>query len=355
MKPSMILVSAGLVSGLAQAQSVDSVQLYGILDVGVRTQTGLNASFQGAPDNSRIAASGIGPTSRWGLRGTENLGGGLKASFNLESGLNVMTGAQGNATAAFDRAAVLGLSGDWGSLTVGRQNTLVADSAGSVDPIGLRFAALNPNIQVTSLTGHRLGIEFGVTGSSGASNRVNQSVKYAKSFGAVTGRAFYGFGNAQGTGSRSSTQGLGLDWAQGPWLVTSAYTRFHDTNGRTLDAGNLGAAWRQGDWRLTLNLGHNKGQTSATATTTNRIVAAGVNYAVTPQVDLLAGYYHVDRTRTGLVDDGYGRFMLFAEYKLSKRTRLFAEFDHTRWRGGYQGTGNKGTASGLSLGITHSF
>ena len=119
----------------------------------------------------------LGSTSRWGIRGVEDLGGGLRATFNLESGINADTGASANAVTYFDRASTVGLAGAWGGVTLGRQNTILADSAGSVDPIGLRFAGLNPNIQNVSLTGHQLGVEYGTTGSTGASNRVNNSVK----------------------------------------------------------------------------------------------------------------------------------------------------------------------------------
>jgi hypothetical protein len=115
-----------------------------------RTQTGLTSTYARSPLNSTVVQSGVGPTSRWGLRGSEDLGGGLRATFNLEGGINVDTGAQANATTLFDRASVVGLAGNWGSITAGRQNTLIADSAGVTDPIGLRFASMNPNIQNVS-------------------------------------------------------------------------------------------------------------------------------------------------------------------------------------------------------------
>jgi predicted porin len=178
----------------AMAQTGDSVVLYGIIDTAVRTQSGLTAAYARSPLNSTVVASGVGPTSRWGLRGSEDLGGGLRATFNLEGGINIDTGAQANATTMFDRASVVGLAGSWGSITAGRQNTLIADSAGVTDPIGLRFASLNPNIQNVSLTGHQLGVEYGATGSNASSNRVNNSAKYSLPIGNFVARAMVSMG-----------------------------------------------------------------------------------------------------------------------------------------------------------------
>jgi predicted porin len=346
---------AACVTAPVMAQSGSNVALYGILDIALRTQSGLTAGYARSPANSTVLASGVGPTSRWGVRGTEDLGGGLRATFNLESGINADTGNPANAATYFDRACVVGLAGSWGGVTAGRQNTLLADSAGVVDPIGLRFAGLNPNIQVTSLTGHQLGIEFGSTGSTGASNRLNNSIKYSVPVGPVVGRVMYSLGEAAGSTSKSSASGLGLDYLSHNLDLTSAYMRFKDANDRTLTAANIGIGWRTGPVKLVFNLGRNNAQTSATAETSNRVVAGGVNYAVTPLVDVIAGYYKVDRTRTALSDDGFKRLIAFVEYKFSRRTKVYLELDNTRWKGDYLGAGNKSTSNGLSLGITHAF
>lgn len=345
----------GLCAGFpAMAQT--SVTLYGIVDASVRYQTGLTSTYARSPASMTGVVSGVGPTSRWGLRGSEDLGGGLRALFNVESGFNVDTGTSSNATTFFDRAAIVGLAGSWGIVTAGRQNTLVADSAGVVDAIGLRFANLNPNIQVTSLTGHQLGIEFGTTASMGSSNRVNNSVKYSKPFGPVMARAMYSFGETAGDTSRQRTTGLGLDYISTGFSATSAYTEFRDANNRELRAGNLGASWLAlPSLRVMGNVGYNRGETSAVNVTRNRLVSAGVNYAVTPMVDVLAGYYKVDRTRTAQADDGFNRLLAFMEYKFSRRSRVFLELDTTHWKGSYLGAGNKSTSNGVSLGITHSF
>jgi predicted porin len=357
MRTRHIIAAAALCAGLpAGAQTAGSLQLYGIIDLAARTQTGLTSAYARSPANSSVVASGVGLTSRWGIRGTEDLGGGLRASFNLESGINVDTGAPSNATTYFDRAAVVGLAGSWGGVTLGRQNTLIADSAGLVDPIGLRFAGLNPNIQNVSLTGHQLGVEYGATGSAAASNRVNNSIKYSLPIGPVVARAMHSLGEVSGSASKQSTSGLGVDYLTANLAATAAYTRLKDVNDRTLNASNVGVTWLAlPSLRVMANYGYNRGATSATAEAANRIAVGGVNYAITPSIELLAGYYKLHRTRTALPDDGFNRVLAFVEYKFSRRSKVYLELDGTRWKGDYLGTGNKGTSSGLSLGVTHAF
>ena len=358
MKMKELALAAGLSAacGCAMAQNTGSLVLYGIVDVSVRSQSGLAANYARSATRTSTVASGVGPTSRWGLRGTEDLGGGLQALFNLESGINVDTGAQANAVTYFDRASVVGLTGAWGTVTAGRQNTLVADSVGVADPIGLRFAGLNPNIQVTSLTGHQLGIEFGATGSTGSSNRVNNSLKYSVPVGPFVARAMYSFGEAAGDTDKQSSIGLGLNYIGRAFSATGAYTRYRDATDRELEAANVGASWLAlPALRVMANAGYNRGETSATAVTRNRVLAGGITYAVTPQVDAIVGYYKVDRSRTGQKDDGFNRLLAFVEYKFSRRSKVFVELDTTRWKGDYLGAGLKSTSSGVSVGITHNF
>lgn len=339
------------------AQTTDSITLYGLIDTAARSQTGLTGAYARSDGNTAVVASGVGLTSRWGIRGVEDMGGGLRATFNLESGINVDTGASANAATYFDRASVVGIAGSWGNVTLGRQNTLISDSAGVVDPIGLRFASLNPNIQNVSLTGHQLGVEYGTTGSSAASNRVNNAMKYALPVGPLVARAMYSFGEVTGSASRQRSSGFGLDYITPELSVTTAYTRFKDVNDRALTASNVGVTWLvQPSLRLMANIGNNRGATTATTESINRVAVGGANYAITPFIDLLAGYYKLNRERTALPNDGFSRVLAFLEYKLSRRSKIYLELDTTRWQGNYLGTAsNKATSNGVSLGVTHSF
>lgn len=113
------LAALGLVGGVASAQS--SVTLYGVVDVAVER-------VKGATSLTRVT-SGQQQGSRWGLRGTEDLGGGLKAMFVLENGFNADVGTFGQGGRLFGRQGYLGLGGGWGAVRLGRQYTPMDDIA----------------------------------------------------------------------------------------------------------------------------------------------------------------------------------------------------------------------------------
>jgi len=182
-----------------------SVTLYGVADAGVRYGSGLTAAYAGSADTSTAVNSGINTTSRFGFRGSEDLGGGLKAIFNLESGINLDTGASANATKLFDRAAIVGLQGGWGSVTAGRQTTVLADVVSAVDPLGSRFASFNPNVGIAALSAHRLGAEFGPAGSTTGAYRLDNSVKYVGRLSDFSVRAMHAFGEQAGSSSNLSS------------------------------------------------------------------------------------------------------------------------------------------------------
>ena len=345
---------ATLASHSALAQT-DGVTLYGVVDLGVRQASGLSAANAPAPGTSRSLGSGIHTTSRWGLRGSEDLGGGAKALFNLESGLNADTGAPANSTKYFDRASWVGLQGGWGTLALGRQTTTLADAISPVDPLAMRFASFNPNIGVTALSQHGLGIEYGSAGANSGSYRLDNAVKYTGRWGGVTARAMVGVGEVASQASALSSRGVGLAWAGEGVVVSGAFQSFNDVNKRTLDGATLGAAYQWGAVRLAANAGRNKAETAAGRFTVQRVLSAGATWSATGLTDITAAYYKVDRSRTGAADDGYGRLVAFAEHKLSRRTKVYAELDHTRWRNGFQGAANKAHATGVSAGVVHSF
>lgn len=345
---------AALASTCVTAQT-GSVTLYGTVDLGLRQGSGLTATNAAAPGSSRSLASGVHTTSRWGLRGTEDLGNGAKVLFQMESGLNADTGAPASASKYFDRASWVGLQGIWGTLALGRQNNLLADAISPVEPLGMRFANFNPNIGVAALSQHGLGIEFGSAGAASGSYRLDNAIKYTGRFGSFTGRAMWGLGETAPQTSALSSGGMGLDYASGSLAVSGALQTFRDANQRTLDAAVLGAAYQWPALRIAATAGRNQAEVATGSMTVQRVLSAGATWSVTALTDLTAAYYRMDRVRTGASDDGYQRLVVFAEHKLSRRTRIYAELDGTRWRNGFQGPGNKASATGISAGMVHSF
>ncbi|MBJ9963492.1 porin [Burkholderia seminalis] len=120
MKKSWLLLTL-IFSSVAPVYAQSSVTLYGIIDTGVEYVSHANAAGDGVFRMPAITGS---LPSRWGLRGVEDLGGGLKALFTLENGFNVRGGDMGQGGRLFGRQAWVGLSSNYGNLTFGRQYTM---------------------------------------------------------------------------------------------------------------------------------------------------------------------------------------------------------------------------------------
>ncbi|GAB2891147.1 porin [Paraburkholderia jirisanensis] len=170
---------AGLASAPAFAQS--SVTLYGVLDTGVEYVS--HASATGGSVVRMPGVTGELP-SRWGLRGSEDLGGGLKAVFALESGFNLRGGDLGQGGRLFGRQAWVGLEGNWGTLSFGRQYTMIYWALWDADILG-------PDIH---------GI--GTLDSYLPNARSDNTIAYKGTFKGLTVGATYSFGrDGAGTGN----------------------------------------------------------------------------------------------------------------------------------------------------------
>ena len=129
------LLAAGACCALAApgAHAQSSVTLYGIIDTGVEYVSHANAA--GDHVVRMPGVTGELP-SRWGLRGTEDLGGGYQAVFTLESGFNVRGGDLGQGGRLFGRQAFVGLKSGFGTLAFGRQYTMTYLALQGADIIG---------------------------------------------------------------------------------------------------------------------------------------------------------------------------------------------------------------------------
>ena len=119
MKKSLIALAVLAAAGAASAQS--SVSLYGLADVYVGSVKNTIAN-PNSKKQTAVNSSGLN-NSRWGLRGSEDLGNGLKANFVLEAGFETDTGAAGSLGSTFQRKSTVGLSGAFGSVELGRNYT----------------------------------------------------------------------------------------------------------------------------------------------------------------------------------------------------------------------------------------
>src|SRR6478735_8029481 len=134
MKKTLIAGAAlATLAGSAQAQS--NVTLYGL----TYTNSQITGTGAGGHSNWQMTSGGV-QYSRWGLRGAEDLGGGLQAIFTLENGFNLNNGQLSSANRIFNRLAYVGVSSrDFGSLTLGRQTDGMVDFVGPLSLTGTQY------------------------------------------------------------------------------------------------------------------------------------------------------------------------------------------------------------------------
>jgi hypothetical protein len=196
MKKSLLALAAlGTFAGVAHAQS--SVTLYGIVDAGF--------VYNNNSAGSKLYETSAGNLQgdRWGLRGTEDLGGGLKALFVLENGFNAYSGKLGQGGDEFGRQAYVGLSSQFGTVTLGRQYDSVVDYTGALE-VGSQWASF-------------YAAHPGDLDNMNNSNRVNNSIKYASAnYSGITFGGLYSLGGVAGQFNRNQIFSAGLGYAQGP-------------------------------------------------------------------------------------------------------------------------------------------
>ena len=352
-----VAAAALLASGAVCSQNVTT---YGLVDSGVERITNVGP---GGRSLTRVPSLSGSYPSRLGFRGSEALGGDLKAVFTLEQGIAPDTGSLNQGGRAWGRTAVVGLAGPWGTMTVGRQYTMLFWSLLEADILG-------PNIYGT-----------GSLDSYLAGPRADNSLAYKGTFGGVTLGATYSFGrdmaasaNCPGeaaTDSRACREmSAVLKYDDTSWGVAAGIDRLYGGPGAT---GGLDASTRS-DQRSTVNgylklgvakiaggwLGR-RNEGSATPRSDSWFLEFA--YGVTPSWVLDGMLYRLDVRDS---DDAATLYALRATCSLSKRTALYATAGYVDNRGTLALSVSSGTPSGtapvaggsqsgLMLGMRHSF
>jgi predicted porin len=361
-------------AGLASAQS--SVTVYGIVDAAVTVTNNQTGGTKTQLEAGQLA------TSRWGFKGTEDLGGGLKANFMLESTLANDTGAGGSSfgggfvqagtTASFfDREATVGLSGGFGSVNAGRQNMLGVNSIGLADPIGLAHAGTNPNVVYSALNS---GTRFGGYGTNGGGTelRQNNSIKYVTPvMSGFIGAAMYGFGEKAGDNSASSYAALSGVFTDGKSGIALAYAKLKDaTNASNMDLVGGGAKYVMNN-AFTFKATYAQSEVDGTSIVPafrNRKIAVtglGIDYALSAAATLTGAYYNTKQSGSILGSGKADQYIAMGKYALSKRTIAYASLTYVdagsatnpadlQMAAGLVGNGNS-DATRVAFGVMHSF
>jgi len=344
-----------LLPGPANAQS--NLTLYGIADVSVRY---LNHADAAGHDKLSMENGAI-TNSRWGLRGVEDLGGGTRALFTLEGGINLDNGTQSNSSKLFNRQAFVGLQGRYGKLTLGVQNTPLFDlMSGPFDPLTL--GNYNQN--------GWLGTVFTVAGKRGKDN----TIRYEHGIDSTRVVLYYGFGEAPGGGSANAVWSGTLTYASGSFATGGGFLTTHNGAGNAQTVYNLNAAYVVGRAKLFAGYFYSNDETGfvdaflngasvneAARPRRDNAWFAGATYSVAPAVKLTGAFYQ-DRSRDVRAtagDAGNGvrnAVVATAEYAFSARTAVYATVDYNWVRGAASVDLPTGRDQlGAAIGIRHKF
>lgn len=332
------ILAGCLLPGIATAQS--SVTLYGVIDEGIDYVNNSGGQhLWRMRDGTYDGMYG----SRWGLKGSEDLGGGLSALFKLEAGFSLENGQMRQGGREFGRQAYVGLSKtDLGTVTFGRQYDSVVDFVQPVTAVG------------------QFGGPFGRGGdidNTDNSFRVDNSVKYASpSFGGFTFGGMYSFTNSNAPGlGTTGMWSLGAAYSHGGFNAGAAYfyaknpaARFTDGNfiGNTTGAAigasgpfsyvgaprnerimGIGADYAFGSATAGIDYTNTKfddaNGTTSSVTFSNYEVWG--QYKVTPAATLGAAYVYTDgKVNYNGARPKYHQVSLMGSYSVSKRTSFYA-------------------------------
>lgn len=351
MKKSLIALAVMAAAGAASAQS--SVTLFGIVDATLQWGFGETA------DRFQLGNSGYN-SSRLGFRGTEDLGGGMSASFWLEAGVNNDNGTGGATNLnngptggsagnglTFNRRSTVSLAGNWGEVRLGRDYTPQFWNLTVFDPFGYN------GVGTTAL---QLG--NAITGATAV--RASNSIGYflPARLGGFYGQVQYYSGEQlDNTPAEDDGTGLGvrLGFAQGPFNVALALSRTQYAAG-DVSQNNIAGQWDFGMARLMGQFARDDNDAAGGV--------EGRGWLVGALVPVGAGEIRVSYSRYVTEQAGPNprtqKLALGYVHNLSKRTALYTTWATVRNRnaavalnGSVTGLGDD--SSGLDIGIRHSF
>ncbi|MES2106941.1 MAG: porin [Pseudomonadota bacterium] len=344
MKKSLLALSVlAAFAGVAHAQS--SVTIYGVVDMAIQHESG--ASKNGA---TTALDSGEQSGSRIGFKGTEDLGGGLKAIFQLEMGVNADNGTSSQGGLAFGRQAWVGLAGDFGSVTMGRQYAPIFIATDTIDPWDAGFNSTGGGPQAGNGTS-----TGGLLGMFGTPFRTNNTVNYStNNLGGFTGAAAYTFGEQAGDTSALRQIGLSGIYAAGPVTGAIAYHKSNDAAGFAKKILFVGGIY---DFQVAkLHAAYGKTTTDLNTTDTKEwMIGTTVPFGAAA---LIATYTHVTDNLKANENKG-NQYAIGGTYALSKRTNFYTNYAYTK-NDANSNAGGLAYANGVNdklfnFGIRHKF
>lgn len=317
------LVGAG---GAALAQS--TVTIYGVVDVGIQTR---NRAASSDDSLTELRTGNLTP-SIWGFKGSEELGGDMKAFFNLEghfsSDTGGLTSGPGFGPQIFRRQANVGISDSWGTITLGRLY-----SPAIIGSIGVEPRAWKEQFSSLYVWAYNQlaapGDPFGAGNNSGNDVGVfiGNAVQYSNQFGPVWLGVGYSFGEVPGESKNGRQISIGASYS-GPVTVGFGYHKLNDT----LSGEDVNEAWIVGVavpfGPLTGKLAYIDAENNVPAgggeLSTVKTVGLGLDYKWSASNTANLSFYNAKYEGD---DDATTRSLVLGnDHALSKRTTLFAQF-----------------------------
>jgi len=335
MKKSLMALAVLAASGAAFAQS--SVTLYGIVDASI-------SSVKSGGVTQTQVDSGRLNTSRFGFKGSEDLGGGLKANFLLEQGFAADNGAalgdSQNGTKplsqAFSRNAYVGLSGGFGEVRLGKVWSAFDEMKGSSN------AAWDSDLSPNS------GVFYGGAVGGYTYNPRNSVIYFTPDLSGLSAAASYSLGeNKTAAVSAGSVAALNVKYANGPVLLALGYqTERDDSSVSAKKFTRVNANYNFGVATLLAGIGRQTQDNMAT-----RDWTLGATVPVSSALSISGGFAgSTDNVAAG--DMKRKGISLAAQYALSKRTSLYTGYHGTRTR--YTALPSTDTHL-YTVGVSHSF
>lgn len=370
MKKSLIALAVLAAAGTASAQS--SVTLFGIVDATVAYG---KTNGTGGADKWQLTNSGFN-SSRLGFRGTEDLGGGMSASFWLEAGLanddgqgaatnsNNQPSGLGAAVAGrqgltFNRRSTVSLAGNWGELRLGRDYTPQFWNLTVFDPFGTNGVGTNQIFTSEIQLLYPAGM-----GSTSPVVRASNSVGYflPGNLGGFYGQAMYYMGENQsnaaaGTKNDGRGAGMRLGWANGP-INVGLGMGVTDYAAGNVRQNNLGGQW---DFGVAQLMGMYSWDKSGTVDATGWLIGALFPIGA-GQIRVAYSDYKF-KAGGAIGNPQTDKWALGYVHNLSKRTAVYTTFAWAKNKNGANQALNTGTTgwaanqntSGFDLGVRHSF
>lgn len=225
-------VAAACAAPLA-AQAQSTVTIYGKLYPQINSYKVSGATAAGRPVSSLSSAATGAPdvdgyqmessNSRIGFRGTEDLGGGLKGIFQLETAFSVDTGALNTANVIFSRNTFVGLDGGFGTIKLGRMDSVYKELGDTLSFLGISSGNFVSGSNIIAQRG------FGTNNADRFHERLGNSIFYeSPEFGGFQGLFQYSLGEVAGDTSRGSVVSTGVKYEAGPLYAALAYERHDD-------------------------------------------------------------------------------------------------------------------------------